>query len=139
MKKDKCGTIVSPSRKAPYGYGLCSACNHPNVHLNHRGQIGEHGSVELGGRCPGSLSAPANVGGNNIYLLLTQQSANLARPIWQERFCFLAPSLREATNSVLRWMRYHGMHYDPEDILVRLVPPGQANSEDLHNDWIPLP
>jgi len=134
MKKDKYGTIVSPSRKAPHGYGMCSACNHPNVFLNARGQIAEHGSIDLRGRCPGSLSAPANVGGKSIYLLITQASADHSKPIWQERFCFLAPSVKAANADAANWMRYHGMHYDPEDVLVRTVPPGQANGEDLHDD-----
>jgi hypothetical protein len=135
MKKDKYGTITTASRKAPHGYGLCAACSHPNVHLNERGQLAEHGSVELRGRCPGSLEAPANVGGKNVFLLITQQAADRGQPIYAERFCFLAPSVSAAHDDGRLWMRYHGM--DPRDVLVRLVPPGQATGEDLHDDWIP--
>jgi hypothetical protein len=137
MKKDKYGTIIGTSRKSPYGYGLCAACNHPNVFLNARGQIDEHGSIELGDRCPGSLSAPANVGGKNVYLLITQMTLDRSRPIWQERFCFLAPSAKQAESDVRAWFRYQGMHYDPENVLIRTVPPGQVSSENLHDDWIP--
>lgn len=137
MKKDKYGTIIGTSRKAPYGYGLCSTCNHPNVFLNERGQLGEHGSIELGARCPGSLSAPVNVGGKSIYAFATQMTMDPSRPIWQERFAFLAPSLKQAEDDVRAWFRYQGVHYAPEDVLVRVVSPGRASGEDLHDDWIP--
>lgn len=135
MKKDKYGTVTSPSRKAPCGYGLCGACGHPNVHLNQRGQLAEHGSTELRGRCPGSLSAPANAGGKSIFLLVTQATADRSRPLWQERFCFLAPSVRAAEDAARSWARYQGT--DPRDVAARLVPPGQAEGEDMHDDWIP--
>lgn len=139
MKKDKYGTIVTPSRKSPYGYGLCPVCNHPNVFINARGQLDEHGSIELRGRCPGSLGAPVNVGGKNIYQLITQMTSDPQRPVWQERFCFLSTSVAQAKRDVSAWLKYHGVshRYDSEDIIIRLVPPGKASTEDLHDDWIP--
>ena len=62
MKKDEFGTITTRTQKAPYGYGLCSACRKANVHLDEQGRLAEHGSIELRGRCPGSHEAPAHVG-----------------------------------------------------------------------------
>jgi hypothetical protein len=133
--KDEYGTVVKPSRQAPHGYGLCEACRHPNIFLNARGQITEHCVLGTADRCPGSLSAPANAGGKKIFLLITQQAADRSRPIYHDRFCFLAPTVAAAEQGARAWMRYQGM--DPRDVLVRTMLPGEVTGEYMHDDWIP--
>jgi hypothetical protein len=54
MKKDENGTIVGTTKKAPFGYGYCGVCHHPNVDLKDRRMLAKHGCIELGGECPGS-------------------------------------------------------------------------------------
>lgn len=135
MKKDKYGTITTPSRKAPYGYGLCEACKRPNIHINERGQLHGHGVLGTPDWCPGSLSAPANAGGKTIFLLITNEAADRQHPIFSERFCFLAKSADEAQKDASKWMRYHGR--DARDVLVRIMPPGRAKGDDMHDEWIP--
>lgn len=63
-RKNKSGTIIGTTAKAPYGYGECPACGHKNVHLAEDGTLADpHGSTKLGtGRCPGSGERPVQTG-----------------------------------------------------------------------------
>ena len=69
------------------------------------------------------------------FLLITNQAADRQRPIFAEQFCFLAKSVAEAQKDASKWMHYHGR--DARDVLVRIVPPGVAKGDDMHDDWIP--
>jgi len=132
MKKDKYGTITTPSRKAPNGYGLCEACKRPNIHINERGQLHAHGVLGTSDWCPGSLSAPANAGGKTILEAVPLR--------WTVNACSGGCALRsksvdEAQKDAGKWMRYHGR--DARDVRVKIMTPGQAKGDDMHNEWIP--
>jgi hypothetical protein len=60
VKKDKSGTIIGTTKKAPYGYGYCNVCRAKNVHLSADGMLAGHGVVNMSGTCSGSGKAPGH-------------------------------------------------------------------------------
>ena len=56
-KKDANGTIIGTTKKAPHGYGACTACGHKNVHLNADRSLKAHGSTATMAMCTGGAGA----------------------------------------------------------------------------------